>query len=186
MRTRLILPTLFLAVLLAGCDSTTGPDDLVVLTAEVSADGDGNPIRFTFDSDDLQTGRLADILCSCSLEIDEFLESRGFTRTDLVSANVESVRLRMLFPIQERLDFLDRAILKLRASGNSVTEVAEQDTFPEAAEAPMTPRPGRDVAGFVAQDSFEPLLQIDPSRLIAGREYEIGLVLTLRLELEGL
>lgn len=184
LRFRLLLVVLIGGVL-AGCDSAVSGEETIVLTAEVSTDDQGDPIRFTFQADDYETGRLADVQCGCSLDLGEFLADRGFTKADIVSATVQAARLRMLFPIQERLDFLNRAILKLEASGNSVTEIAELEDFPASAEASLTPRSGRDVAGFVDDGSFEPILQIDPARLLAGREYEIGLVLTIRVEVEG-
>lgn len=179
----LLLPLLLIG--LTGCDSAVSGDDPIVLTAEVSTGADGSPIRFGFVADDVQVGRLTDITCGCDLDVADFLADRGFTKGDLISATVQGARLRMLFPIQEQIDFLDQAILKLRSSGNSVTEVAEQTTFPAAAEATLIPRQGRDVAGFVSASTFEPILQIDAGELLAGRDYEIGLVLTIRMELEA-
>jgi hypothetical protein len=178
---------LFVAALLlvglAACDSAALSDNVVVLRPEVSAGSDGTPVRFSFQASEVPTGRLTDILCNCALDVADYLSDRGFTKSDIVSATLESARLVMLFPISERLDFLDQAILKFQAPGNSVTEVAEQVTFPQAREVTLTPQSGRDIAGFLDESTFEPILQIDAASLQAGGDYEIGLVLTLRLEL---
>ena len=156
------------------------------LTAELSTDTQASPIRFTFEGGAVQTGRLTDVSCGCQLDVGDFLADRGFTKADVLSATIKSARLVMLFPISERLDFLDTAILKLSASGNSVTEVAQLSAFPQAREVELTPLAGRNVAGFLDDSTFAPILQIDASRLQASAEYEIGLVLEIRLELAGI
>ncbi|NNE69630.1 MAG: hypothetical protein HKN29_04615 [Rhodothermales bacterium] len=186
MLNRIPAPVFLLLLLgLTACDSAVGGADSVFLTAELSTDLDGDPVRFVFESADVQTGRLTDVSCDCELDVTEFLADRGFSRDDIISATVASGRLVMLFPISERLDFLDEAILKLQAPGNSVTEVAQQSAFGETREVALDPLPGRDVAGFMDDSAFEPILQIDAAALQAGESYEIGLVLEIRLELAG-
>ncbi len=174
-----------LAVTTTGCDAVVTGEDIVVLNPEISSDTDGAPIRFTFASADLQTGRLTDISCGCSLDVESYLSSQGFAKSDIVSASIQSARLVMLFPISERLDFLDQAILKLQAPGNSVTEVASQTIFPQSREVALEPQQGRDIAGFMDNSSFQPILQIDAASLIPDAEYEIGVILNLRLEVSG-
>lgn len=174
-----------LTVSLAACDSAVGGADSVFLNAELSADTDGDPVRFVFESSEVQTGRLMDVECDCELDVTEFLADRGFSKNDIISATVKSARLVMLFPISERLNFLDEAILKMRAPGNSITEVARQGSFGETREVALEPLTGRDVSGFMDNSSFEPILQIDAATLQAGASYEIGLVLEIRLELAG-
>jgi hypothetical protein len=186
MRLRLPLVSLCLLLLLAGCDSGLSGVDSVFLTAELSTDTDASPIRFAFEGGAVQTGRLTDVSCDCELDVAAFLADRGFTKADILSATIESARLVMLFPISERLDFLDTAILKLTASGNSVTEVAQQSTFSQTREVELTPLTGRDIAGFLDDSTFAPILQIDAARLQATADYEIGLVLDIRLELAGI
>lgn len=180
-----LLILLALTVSLTACDSAVSGAESVFLNAELSTDTDGDPVRFVFESSDVQTGRLIDVECSCELDVTEFLADRGFSKDDIISATLKSGRLVMLFPISERLNFLDEAILKLRAPGNSITEVAQQSSFGETREVPLEPLSGRDVAGFLDNSSFEPILQIDAASLQAGASYEIGLVLEIRLELAG-
>jgi hypothetical protein len=175
-----------LMVTAGGCDSVVTGDNIVVLNPEISSDVDGAPIRFTFSADDLVTGRLTDIQCNCQLDVESYLVGQGFAKSDIVSASIASARLVMLFPISERLDFLDQAILKLQAPGNSVTEIASQSIFPESREVSLDPQTGRDISGFMDRSTFQPILQIDAIRLVAGADYEIGVVLKLRLEVDGL
>ncbi len=186
MRLRLPLVSFCLLLLISGCDSGLSGVDSVFLTAELSTDTQASPIRFTFEGGAVETGRLTDVSCGCQLDVAAYLADRGFSKADILSATISSARLVMLFPISERLDFLETAILKLTAPGNSVTEVAQQSTFPQAREVELTPLAGRDVAGFLDDSTFAPILQIDASRLQAAADYEIGLVLEIRLELAGI
>ncbi|MFT4605859.1 MAG: hypothetical protein ACI9W4_002604 [Rhodothermales bacterium] len=186
MRLRVPLVSFCLLLLISGCDSAVSGVDSVFLTAELSTDIQSSPVRFVFEGSAVQTGRLTDVSCDCQLDVADYLSARGFTKEDILSATIASARLVMLFPISERLDFLDTAILKLTASGNSVTEVAQQSTFPQAREVELTPLAGRDVAGFLDDSTFAPILQIDAASLQAAADYEIGLVLEIRLELAGI
>lgn len=175
-----------LAVLsMAGCDAAL-TSDTVVLSSQISTDSNGRPIRFGFAAGSVSTGRLVDISCGCTVDIGAFLADRGFAKTDIVSATVTSARLVMLFPISERINFLNQAILKFQASGNSATEVANLSTFPDSREVNLTAQSSRNVAGFLDGSGFQPTLQIDAARLINGADYEIGLVMDIRIEVEGL
>ncbi len=185
MRSCLVLAAALLLV--SGCDSSSpGEGGTLVLRPEVSEDVEGDDISFSFSSDGFPVGQLTDVDCDCRIDLGPYLESQGFTKADILSATVESARLVMLFPISEQLDFLDQAILKFEADGLSATEVANGGPFPAAREATLTVLPNRDIAGFLTRSDFRAILQIDAGTLEPGEDYEVALVMTLRLELEGL
>jgi hypothetical protein len=180
-----VLTLLAAALLLTGCDTNSLGGDSVFLTQTISEDINGGDIIFSFSANDVEEGRLVDLSCDCTLDVEDFLNDQGFTKAELVSATVQSARLVMLFPTSEQLDFLDQAILKLDAPGVSVTEVANLTGFPSAREVNMQTLTSRDVASFLDGSGFEPILQIEPANLTADEDYELSVILTIRMELEG-
>ncbi|GIV59492.1 MAG: hypothetical protein KatS3mg043_0581 [Rhodothermaceae bacterium] len=173
-------------LLLTGCDSVGEEGGTIVLRPEVSEDAEGRDISFRFVSDGFPVGQLRDVSCDCEVDLGPFLQDQGFSKADLVSARLESARLVMLFPIDEQFDFLDQAILKFEADGLSATEVANRSGFPAAREATLNVLPNRDVTAFLTRNDFEVILQINARELVPSEEYEMALVMTFRLEVEGL
>jgi len=172
-------------LVLGGCDTDSLGGDSVILTHTISEDVDGDDIIFAFSSGDIQEGRLVDLSCGCTLDVDEHLNDQGFTKAQLVSATVQSVRVVMLFPTSEQLSFLDEAILKLGAPGSSDTEVANITSLPSAREVNLQTLSNRDVVSFLDSPGFEPILQINAGDLTDGEDYELSTILTIRMELEG-
>ncbi len=173
-------------VFITSCDSAdSGLTENLFLTHEISEDAQGQPIRFSFTSTDYQTGVLQDVSCNCDLDIGTFLTTQGFIKDDIVSVHVTGAELVMLFPVSERIDFLNEAILKLEGIKDSVTEIANQSSFPDAREVSLQILQNRDVAGFFTRPTFGAILQMDPATLMDDQAYQIGLVLTLQIELSG-
>ncbi|MEQ9105557.1 MAG: hypothetical protein RIE53_12775 [Rhodothermales bacterium] len=183
-RFQLILGAFFL-VILAGCDSVDPSSETIFLTMQITEDVDGNPISLGFNANDLQTGRLQDLDCGCQLDIAGKLSEQGFSKGEIVSASLQSAQIVMLFPVNENVAFLDQAILKFTATGVSQTEVANTSNFPASRTAQMTVLPNRDIAAFLERPNFGLILQIDPETLRTGQSYEMSLVLTVRVEVEG-
>ena len=174
------------ALLLAGCDSSSSGGDTIFLNHELTEDISGSPITLAFSADEVTTGRLQDITCNCELDVADFLDVQGFSKSDIVSARLEAADIVMLFPVNENVDFLDQAILKLTAPGISPTEVANTCSFPSSRTGSMNVLPNRDIASFLDRPAFGLILQIDPATLRAGQNYQMSLVLTMRLEVSGL
>jgi hypothetical protein len=185
MRSRLLAAAFGFLVLLSGCDTADPFGETIILTATVDRTVSGSDIEFAFDSESLTVGRLDDVGCDCALDIGPFLAAQGFEKSDLEAATVESARLVMLFPVSEQLDFLDEAILKLQAPGQSVTEVASRTSFPADRQAELATLSGRNIAGLIDGTTFTPILQLDASQLEVGAEYTVALVLRIRLEVSG-
>ncbi len=177
---------LLLGGVLAGCDAAGEETRTLVLQPEVLEDRQGRDISFTFMSDAFPVGQLEDIACGCAIDLGPYLQAQGFSKADIVSARLESARLVLLFPISERFDFLDEAILKFEADGLSATEVANRSEFPASREVELNVLANRDVTGFLVRNDFEVILQIDARALEPSEDYEMVLVMTFRLEVEGL
>lgn len=183
---RSTLLTLLLATLiLSGCDTDSLGGDSVFLTTTISEDIDGDDVIFAFSSGDIQEGRLVDLSCGCTLDIEAYLNDQGFTKAELVAATVQSARIVMLFPTSEQLNFLDEAILKLSATGASATEVANISTLPAAREVNLQTLSNRDISTYLERPGFEPILQINAGDLTDGEDYELSVILTVRMELQG-
>ncbi len=174
------------ALLVMGCDSSSSGGDTIFLNHELTEDISGSPITLAFSADDVATGRLQDIACDCELDIASFLDVQGFSKSDIVSARLEAVEIVMLFPVNERVDFLDQAILKLTAPGISPTEVANTSSFPSSRTGSMDILPNRDIASFLDRPTFGLILQINPATLRAGQNYQMSLILDVRMEVGGL
>lgn len=185
LRRSALLTLLAATLVLSGCDTDSLGGDSVILTHTLSEDVDGDDVLFTFSSGDIQEGRLVDLSCGCTLDIDAFLNDQGFTKAQLVSATVQSVRLVMLFPTSEQLGFLDEVILKLAAPGVSDTEVANISSLPSAREVSLQALSNRDIVSYLDSPGFEPILQINARDLTDGEDYELSVIVTVRMELEG-
>lgn len=171
----------FALLLLVGCDSEDpSGSDPVTLFHEID-----DAFRFTFNADDIQAGRLEDLRCDCNVNISSFLFDQGFSTSEIISASVESVQLEMLFPISAQASILNQAIVKLEAEGVSATEIANQSSFPNSRSATLSVLTNRDIAALLERPSFTSILQIDANELEANRNYEMALVLRLRIEVEG-
>lgn len=182
-----ILPAAVLLIVsaLTGCDTVSPGGDTILLTTEVDRTADGAPIQFSFPGT-LQTGRLVDLRCNCRVDLGPYLTTQGFSRTDIVSAEVVTARVVMGTPPTGNLSFLDQALLKFESTGLSATEVANRTGFVSSRESNLTVLAGRDVSSFLEKASFEPVLQIEASRLEANATYQLYLVLSLRITVAGL
>ncbi len=169
---------------LSGCD-TNSMDDRIILTFTFSADRSGDPIRFSFSSDDVQSGELRTISCNCLLDIGPFLSSRSFSKAELLEARVTSVRLKSFFPIGQQLDFLHEVELVLDENGTGAVTVAEDDTFPSSREIALSVFQGRSISALLVRPQFSVDLRIDPSNVTPDTQYELGIDMTIELELEG-
>jgi len=161
-------------------------EDRIILTHTFSEDVNGDPIRFVFSSDDIQTGELRTFLCNCLLDIGPFLTSRSFSKAELLEARVLSARLKSFFPIGQRLDYLDKVELVLEAGGTSAVTVAADDTFPASQEIALSVIQGNLIDALLIRPEFTVHLKVDPSSVNPGTQYELGIEFTVELEMEGI
>lgn len=171
---------------LSGCDSGLTDPDVVILNHELTRSGDGSAVSFSFDPGNVTVGQSTVLRCGCTVDLDPWLASQGFSRGDILDATIKSVSLTMRQPVDVKVDFLDSAILRFEAAGVSTTEVATRSSFPDARVTSLTPFSGQAVTVFASKDEFEPVLVIKAASLQTGAvDYEMDVSITLRLELEG-
>lgn len=180
-------------LVLAGCDTTEEPidlftdeDDLNSLKIEDDA-RDGHGLRFEFQSEDVQTGVPVRLRTASRLDVADFLHDNGFTKGEVLAAYVESVRLVVLAPFEVSADFLDKAAVRLEAEGLPGVEVASQGDFPNArTPVALDVVAGEAITEYIVAPSFEVVLQVTPETLMPNNDYELGVVITFRIEVEGI
>ncbi|MEM9665676.1 MAG: hypothetical protein AAF970_12120 [Bacteroidota bacterium] len=176
---RHVASSAILMLLLMGCDSVGS--ETVTLVA------DNLEFEFEFNSNDVATGALVDLRSRDGMDVDlgTFLASQGFSKADILAAQVEAVRLEIAFPISARATFLESAILKLEANGLSATEIAQQSTFPNERGADFEVVAGRDIGDLVNRSGgLQAILQVNARELAPNTTYELGVSLRMRIELD--
>ena len=176
-RFRLALVSGVALLVLAGCDTTSEP---VVLSVTET-------VGFDFTSETaMMMGQVTSINGDGRIDLTEKLRRDGFSKAEVLGAFVESAELDIQAPIGVNLDFLNEATLQIEASGLSETTVATENDPPATSDpAPMDVRAGTDISSYVAAPSFGLILQIDPAELEDGQDYELEVVIRIRVELEG-
>ena len=169
------LLVVFMTLIVAGCDTTSTPNPSSTVTVVV------DDLFFSFDADETSTGRLTDLVSLSSANVEAALARSGnYTRAQISGARVRKATLEVMFPVRERVDFLQQVVLKLDAPNFSPLEVGEQNTFSSSAdEVDFSIRPNRDISSFLTSESFSAILSITPRRLEAGERYQLALILTL-------
>lgn len=164
-----------LTLSITGCDTTSSPDPSSTVTVIV------DDLFFSFDADAASVGRLTDLVSLSSANVDAALARSGaYTRAQITGARVRKATLEVMFPVRERVDFLQQVVLKLDAPNLSPLEVGEQNTFSSTAdEVDFSIRPNRDISSFLTSESFTAILSVTPRRLEAGERYQLALILTL-------
>lgn len=172
---------------LSSCDSDGSSDeDPIILTTEITRDVANKPIRFKFVSNEFVEGQLQDLRCDCDIDIGPFLETQGFIKDEILAARVTDARLEILFPLSQQIDFLAEANLVVEGPKLTVLEIAALQGFPDSREASFQIHPDLDITSFLTRDDFEIILQMNPNELIDDEAFELGLVLSIELVMDGL
>lgn len=180
---------LFFAVFITltglGCDSGPG-DNRIILSHTFSDDVSGNPIRISFDGADVQAGEVRNVSCNCSLDVGLFLASRSFSKSELLSATITSAKIKSVFPIGERLDYLTMVSLILESSELPPKTVATRESFPSSQESALSTIPDVNTRDILASPEFSSALSIELDAVDASTQYQLSLEFTVELTLEGL
>lgn len=172
---------------LSSCDSSGSSDGgPVILTTEITRDTDNHLLRYKFVSNEYVEGQLQDLRCDCQVDIGPFLEAQGFTKDEIMTSGVTGARLELLFPLGQQLDFLTEANVVVEGPKLTVLEIAALQGFPDAREASLQIHPDLDITSFLIRDNFEIIFQMNPDLLIDDELFELGLVLSIELVMEGL
>ena len=178
------LTALLLLPAVLGCD-TAGMTDSIILVHTVDEDVSGEPIRFAFSSGDVSSGSLTAITCGCTLDIGAFLQSNSFSKAEILGARITGARVKSVFPIGQRLNYLDEIRLTLVGGGSSV-DVAGSDSFSSTQEKALTVTSGNSVAAVLRASGFSARLGIDPSATMGNTDYELEIEFTVEFEMEGI
>ena len=164
-------------LVLAGCDTTSEP--VVLFYTET--------VGFDFTSETaMMMGQVTSISGDRRIDLTEKLGREGFSKAEVLAAFVESAELDIQAPIGVSLDFLNEAVLQIEASGLSETTVATESDPPATSDpSPMDVRAGTNIGSYVAASNFGLVLQIDPAELEDAQDYELEVMVRIRVELEG-
>ena len=173
----LLLSAALMALVGGGCDAAD--DEAVILTTEET-------FFFSFDADDVSDGAPLSLVSEGRADLGPFLSSRGFTKAEITTVLVASARLEVLRPINENVDVLGSVILEVEAEGAD-REVAQQARLSAGDDdVELEVLPNRNIATFVRNGDFGAIVTIEPRDPTPGETYELGVVMNLRIELEGL
>jgi len=176
---------LILIILIAGCD-TAGMSDGIVLVHTVDETVGGDPIRFAFSSSDVQSGVLTTVSCGCTLDVGGFLQSNSFSKAEILTARVTGARVKSVFPIGQRLNYLDELRLTVAGNSSGTEDIAGSDSFSNTQEKALTVTGGNTVADLVRQSGFTARIGVDPSNTMSSTDYELEVEFTIEFEMEGI
>ena len=171
-----VLVYLSILLLTSGCDTLDlDPGQSIILTTSTGE------ICFRF------TGVSADgsksILSVDSFDLGAFLEQEGFSKAEVISATVSSADMRLVFPLGESLDMLERATVSLRASGAGEVAVASASSFSDTRSTSLQVQ-SSNIGGIVRASSFQGVLEFDGAQTVSD-DIEISVELDIRIEVEG-
>lgn len=173
-----------LLVFFVGCDTVDPGGESVVLFANVE-DQLGDDLRFSFDSDNAQVGQALTLQAAQRIDLGAFLNQQGFSKAEVLSAQVESAAIGVRFPLGVSVDFMDDVTLQLTASGLSATTVASRSTFPSSRDVNLNVQADQPIASFVTRPDFGVQLLLTPGSLQPGEDYELTVTMRVRIEVEG-
>lgn len=166
------------ALLLYGCDALVEGDDTLILQPKTVT------FRFEFSSDDLTPGEAITVSAVQSADLGAALQGDGYTKDDVVSAQITEIQLRRVNPLQFNLGGIDNVVLRLQSQGVSSVSVGSIGDPPSSNSANMQVGPTRNVAQFVRQSSFTATLEFVPTGLPAD-DYVLETRVELSIEVEG-
>ena len=177
---RLALAGSLALLTLAGCsEDLVGGGEPVILSFT-------EEVQFEFTSEAaMMMGQTTEILASDRIDLAEEMRRQGFGKAEVLSATVESARLRVQFPLGVNADFLNAATLQIEAAEQPGATVATQTDFPSAREATLDVRAGENVIGYVTAPDFGLVLEVDPAELQNEEDYQLRLTIQFRVEFEG-
>ncbi len=166
---------------ISGCDATSTE---TIILGDVRAD-----FEFEFDGSALTTGRLQDVASQSTFSVGPQLASLGgFTVDEIVSGRVTAASIELVIPtfVGSGIDLraFNEVILQLR-SGTTVREVASRTGFTANEPAALNVIQNRDVGSLLSAGAFDAVLQVNPASLIPTEDYNLEVVLTLSIEVEG-
>ena len=182
MRHPLHAPFLIVAttlVLLSGCDSLTdGSGESIFLNTTIE--------DICFELSSISNGQSVSVgaVAADAIDIGPFLDQQNFSKSDVVGAQVTSVRLRMIFPIQESLASIRDVTVRLSSTSGGGTAVASLSTFSDSRSANLETN-GASVSSIVSGTSFQAILDLTGASNIS-EDVVIEAEIAIQVEVAGL
>lgn len=172
-RLRLVTLVLSAAVLmlLPGCDTTSSPEPITLQPIETT-------FRFDFASRNLEPDGTLEVPSSASVDLNDLL-TEGFSKAEVLSAEVTSVELERLSPLSDLSLFMRNASFSLQGGTGTPVTVAGLTDFPDAVSADMTLASDTRVTNVVTGSSFSGVLDVDVN---AAEEEDFVLLVTVTLQ----
>ncbi len=179
-RHRSMVYSVFVAlVLLSSCDTLdTGSDDSILLNTTIE--------ELCFEFSGITAGQAASALANAedSIDLGPFLDGQNFDKSDILSAEVTSAQLRMIFPIEASLSAIRDVSLQLTSGGGNTVQVASAASLGDTRRASLTTAP-TDIGNLAASSSFRAALSFEGATSIS-EDVVIEGEIVIRVEVAGL
>lgn len=159
---------------------TSGCDALDVLPTEAITLNTSRVICFEFTG--LTNGSSKSVVSSDSFDLDSFLAGQGFSKSEILSAEVNDITLRLRFPGQQNLSVFDDASISLRAGSINTTIGSATDLG--TGRTAIIPESGNDLARVVSATSFQGVLDVTGASSIQD-DFLVEVELEFSVDVEG-
>ena len=159
---------------------TTGCDALDVAAGDSIFLNSSRVVCFEFTN--LASGASKIVVSTDTIDLDAFLSDEGFSKSEIIGAEVSDITVRLRFPGQENLSAIDRIILSLRA-GSTNTTIATSSALGSERSINI-PTSGNDIGRIVQAASFQAVLDITGAKNISD-DITLEVELDFNVELQG-
>lgn len=160
---------------------TSGCDALDVLPSETISLNTSRVICFEFTG--LTTGSSKSVVSSDSFDLDSFLAEQGFSKSEILGAEVDDITIRLRFPGQSNLSVFDEASISLRAGAVNTTIGSATDLG--TGRTAILPTSGNDLARIVSAASFQGVLDVTGASSIQD-DFLVEVEVEFSVEVEGI
>ncbi len=159
---------------------TTGCDALDVVPGESISLSTSRVICFEFSN--VTDGQSKTITSTDILDLDSFLADQGFTKSEVIGAEVTGITMRLRFPSQVDFSVLEDASLSLRA-GSINTTIGNSSNLGSSRTVSLN-ETGSDVGSLIRASSFQGELDLTGAASLQD-EFLIEVELDFSVEVEG-
>ncbi len=160
---------------------TSGCDALDVLPNEAIGLKTSRVICFEFTG--LTDGSSKTVVSSDSFDLDSFLADQGFSKTEVLGAQVDDITLRLRFPGQQNLSVFEDASITLRAG--SINTIIGSATDLGTGRTAIIPESGNDLARIISATSFQGVLNVTGAASIQD-DFLVEVEIEISVEVEGI
>ena len=165
--------------MLYGCDSLVDGGETVFLQPKSVT------FRFEFPSESVSPNTEASVPSAASVDLGPLVAQDGYTKSNVISVQIESAELRRRQPPNVNLNFIRDVEVFLQGPGGGAVSVATLGSPPAATSGNLQVTGGRDVATQVTGQNFSARLDFVPTNVLPDEDYELEVTLRLRIEVEG-